>query len=133
MKWTLRTGLGSLAAASTLAMAFGGAGAASATAAHHAARPSPAVTACSVASRNGGLPKTATLYSAGSAGSVRIATLNSGTIRVISVSAATGYRASVDSASGSSVDVYFRHGTHTVKFEAEINDAGGLTTRVTTC
>jgi len=51
---------------------------------------------------------------------------------VVTVSSAKGYRASIDSSSGSSVDVYFRHGAHTVKFEAEINDSGGLTVLVTT-
>jgi len=30
------------------------------------------------------------------------------------------------------VDVYFHRGSHTVKFEAEINDLGTLTIRVTT-
>jgi len=54
-----------------------------------------------------------------------------GTIRVVKVSAAKGYKTVVDSSSGSSVDVYFRHGTHTLKFEAEVNDSGGLTVRVT--
>jgi len=49
------------------------------------------------------------------------------------VTPAKGYRAVVDSSSGSSVDVYFHHGKHTMKFEAEINDAGGLTILVTTC
>jgi hypothetical protein len=66
------------------------------------------------------------------AGSVKIAAVNSGTVRVVTVNAAQGYIASVDSASGSSVDVYFRHGTRTLKFEAEINDSGGLTVLVTT-
>jgi hypothetical protein len=78
------------------------------------------------------LPRTATWYRAGAAGSVKIAAVNSGTVRVVTVNAAQGYIASVDSASGSSVDVYFRHGTRTVKFEAEINDSGGLTVLVTT-
>jgi len=77
------------------------------------------------------LPRTATWYRAVPAGSVRIAAVNSGAIRVLNVRAAKGYRVTVDSASGSSVDVYFRHGTHTVKFEAEINDSGGLTVLVT--
>ncbi|MFZ2057726.1 MAG: hypothetical protein WAV54_10020 [Acidimicrobiales bacterium] len=76
--------------------------------------------------------KTAAWYRAGAAGSVKIAAVNSGTIGVGSVNAAQGYIASVDSSSGSPVDVYFRHGTHAVKFEAEINDSGGLTVLVTT-
>ena len=45
------------------------------------------------------------------------------------VHAAKGWRVAIDSSVGSSVDVYFRHVTHTLKFEAEINDAGGLTVR----
>ena len=59
--------------------------------------------------------------------------VNSGTIKVVKVSSSVGWRAVVDSSSGSSVDVYFHQGKHTVKFEAEINDAGGLTVRVTPC
>ena len=46
---------------------------------------------------------------------------------------ARGYRSFVDSGWGSSVDVYFHNRTSNVKFEAEINDSGGLTVTVTTC
>jgi len=136
MKRIFKIGTGSLIAASTLAaaLALAGPGAASASAVQRHQSSSTATAAvCSRSSRNYGLPRTATSYRAGAAGSVRIATVNSGTIRVVSVSAAKGYRVSVDSSSGSSVDVYFRHGNHTVKFEAEINDSGGLTVLVTTC
>jgi hypothetical protein len=67
------------------------------------------------------------------AGSVTIAPLHHGTIRVVRATAAPGWHAYVDSSSGSSVDVYFRSGHHMVKFEAEINDAGGLTITLTKC
>ncbi|MGD0082781.1 MAG: hypothetical protein ABSD78_06230 [Acidimicrobiales bacterium] len=77
------------------------------------------------------LPKTPTWYRASSAGSVMVAKVNSGTIKVVKVSAAKGYKAVVDSSSGSSVDVYFRQGTRTLKFEAEVNDSGGLTVAAT--
>ncbi len=88
---------------------------------------------CRAAHKNFAFPSQATTYSAGAAGSVRIAPVNKGTIRVISVHRAPGYRGYVDSGSGSSVDVYFSgHGQH-IKFEAEINDAGGLTVTVTSC
>jgi len=127
---------GAFVACSTLAatLAFAGPGVASATVVQRPptnARTIPAV--CSTHSRSHVLPRTVTSYNAGAAGTVKVATTSSGTIRVVGVRAAKGYRSSVDSSSGSSVDVYFRHGTHTVKFEAEINDAGGLTTLVTTC
>jgi len=89
--------------------------------------------ACSTVARNYGLPQAPTWYRAGPAGSVMVGKVNSGTIKVVKVHAARGWRAFVDSSSGSSVDVYFHQGKHTLKFEAEINDAGGLTIRVTPC
>ena len=135
MKRTFKIVTGTVVAASMLAtvLAFEGPGAASATTVQR--QPSSALATTAVGSSSSWsypLPRTATWYRARGAGSVKIATVNSGTIRVVTVSAARGYRASVDSSSGSSVDVYFRHGTHTVKFEAEINDGGGLTVLVTT-
>jgi len=128
-----KIGAASLAVSTaTAALAFSGAGAASATQRHLA--PGPAhTTACAVASRNYGFPKIATTFPAGPAGSVTIRAVNSGTISVMSVHPAKGWSARVDSASGSSVDVYFRHGPHTLKFETEINDWGGLTVAVTSC
>jgi hypothetical protein len=135
MKRIFKIGTGTVVATSMLAtvLAFAGPGAASATTARRQSSSALAATALSSSSsRSYPLPRTGTWYRAGGAGSVKIATVNSGTIRVVTVSSAKGYRASVDSSSGSSVDVYFRHGTHTVKFEAEINDGGGLTVLVTT-
>jgi hypothetical protein len=72
-------------------------------------------------------------YRAGAAGTVTVAPVNSATIKVAAVHAARGYRAFVDSGQGSSVDVYFTSHTRSVKFEAEVNDGGGLTVTVTTC
>jgi hypothetical protein len=134
MKRKFRIGAVSVAAASTAvaALAFAGPGAASAA-------PRPAVVrtaqaaACGVVSRNHSFPRTATTYRAGAAGSVTVSPVNSGTIKVSGVHFAKGWRGFVDSSSGSSVDVYFRSGRHTMKFEAEINDLGGLTVIVTSC
>ncbi len=133
MKQILKIGAGSLVGASALAMAlaFAGPGMASATQRHPSSSPATA-SVRPATSKNYPLPSTAAWYRAGTAGSVKVVAVNSGTIKVVRVSAAKGYRVLVDSASGSSVDVYFRHGTHTVKFEAEINDSGGLTVLVTT-
>ena len=89
--------------------------------------------ACAAAHHNFSYPRTATSYGAGAAGSVTIAPVNKGTIKVKAVHLAPGYRAYVDSGRGSSVDVYFHNSAKRVKFEAEINDAGGLTVTVTTC
>jgi hypothetical protein len=96
---------------------------------------SAAVTAsaCATSVRNYPFPAAVTTYRAGAAGSVSVAPVNSGTIKVASVHPATGWRYFVDSTSGSSVDVYFHRGIHRIKFEAEINDFGGLTVRVTGC
>lgn len=88
---------------------------------------------CSVSTHNYSLPKAPTTYKAGTAGSVTVTRVNSGTIKVAGVHHSTGWHAFVDSSSGSSVDVYFRSGSRTIKFEAEINDSGGLTVRVTSC
>jgi hypothetical protein len=109
-------------------MLAGPAGAATTRAASIAA---PAI--CRTTHHNYPFPTQAATYKAGPAGSVTIAPVNKGTIKVASVQRAAGYRAFVDSSSGSSVDVYFRgHGRH-IKFEAEINDWGGLTVTVTNC
>ncbi|MGO9332949.1 MAG: hypothetical protein ACLQCU_02645 [Acidimicrobiales bacterium] len=135
MKRIFKIGTGTVVAASMLAtvLALAGPGAASATAVQrHSSSSQATAVVRSSSPKSYPLPRAATWYRAGTAGSVKIAALNSGTIRVVTVNAAQGYIASVDSASGSSVDVYFRHGTDTVKFEAEINDSGGLTVLVTT-
>jgi hypothetical protein len=89
--------------------------------------------ACAASAKNYPFPAAVRTYRAGAAGSVSVAPVNSGTIKVASVHPATGWRYFVDSSSGSSVDVYFHRGTHNIKFEAEINDFGGLTVRVTGC
>jgi hypothetical protein len=39
----------------------------------------------------------------------------------------------VDSTVGSSVDVYFHRAGHSVAFEAEVNDWGGVTVTVRSC
>jgi hypothetical protein len=133
MKRIFKISVGSIVAASTAAalLTLGGAGAASAAVSSR--HTSSVAAACATSSKNYRLPKTPTPYRAGTSGSVTVATVNSGTIRVAKVSAARGWSSLVDSSSGSSVDIYFHQGKHTVKFEAEINDWGGLTVRVTTC
>lgn len=129
-----RIGTGRLLAAAALAGCATTAGAAAAATTHRAAPARPAaVAACTISHRNYAFPKAATSYKAGAAGAVTIAPVNAGTIKVVKVSTAPGYHAYVDSWRGSSVDVYFRSLTHRVKFEAEINDWGGLTITVTTC
>lgn len=124
-----KMGISTIAAASVGAGALAMAGTSVASA---ATKPATAA-ACSTAARNYGFPAKATSYSAGWGGSVTVAPVNRGTIRVAAVHTNKGWRYMVDSSSGSSVDVYFRSGTHTIKFEAEINDFGGLTIRVTSC
>lgn len=89
--------------------------------------------ACQATHKNLPFPSHATTYGAGAAGSVTIAPVNKGTIRVAGVHRSPGYRAFVDSSRGSSVDVYFRGHSRHIKFEAEINDSGGLTVTVTAC
>ena len=89
--------------------------------------------ACPATHKNLPFPSQATTYGAGAAGSVTIAPVNKGTIRVAGVHRSPGYRAFVDSSRGSSVDVYFRGHSRHIKFEAEINDSGGLTVTVTSC
>lgn len=134
MNRLIRIGTGWLLAAAAVAGCAATAGAAAAATTHRAAPARPAaVAACTVWHRNYAFPKGATSYPAGAGGSVGVAPVNSGTIKVVKVSPARGYRAYVDSSQGSSVDVYFRSATHRIKFEAEINDFGGLTITVTTC
>ena len=127
-----KIGISTAAAAATFAGGLGLAASASTTPAHHSAR-SAAAASCSVARRNFAFPRSATTYRAGAAGAVAIAPVNSGSIRVVTVRPAAGYTAYVDGGQGSSVDVYLNSHTRHVKFEAEINDAGGLTVTVTSC
>lgn len=129
-----RIGTGWLLAAAAVAGCATTAGAAAATTAHRAASPRPAaVAACGVWHRNYAFPRTATSFQAGAGGWVLVAPVNRGTIKVVRITPARGYRGYVDSSWGSSVDVYFTSATHRIKFEAEINDFGGLTITVTTC
>jgi hypothetical protein len=59
--------------------------------------------------------------------------LNRETIKVVAAHPARGWRAMVDSSLGSSVDVYFHRAGHSVAFEAEVNDWGGVTVTVRSC
>ena len=122
-----------LLAASTAASGLLLAGPASASAVHRAAPAQQAVVQCAAAHHNYAFPSKPATYGAGAAGSVTVAPVDAGTIKVTAIHPARGYRAFVDSGSGSSVDVYFHNRTSSVKFEAEINDFGGLTVTVTTC
>jgi hypothetical protein len=127
-------GISAMAVAATAAGGLSLASSASATTARPQTGSHPAAAARCVAShRNYAYPGHSESFKAQSAGSVTIAPVNSGTIRVARVHAARGWHAYVDSSRGSSVDVYFRSGKHMVKFEAEINDSGGLTITLTRC
>jgi hypothetical protein len=92
-----------------------------------------AARSCHATHRNYPFPSQPRTFAAGVAGSVTIAPVNSGTIRVAKVHPAPGYRSFIDTARGSSVDVYFNGHHRSIKFEAEINDAGGLTVTVSNC
>jgi hypothetical protein len=109
------------------------AGSASASTLHRASPAQQAAAHCVAPHHNYAFPSKPTTYRAGAAGSVTVAPVNAGTIRVNAVHPARGYRSFVDSGRGSSVDVYFHNRTSNVKFEAEINDSGGLTVTITTC
>ena len=133
MNRLVKMGVSSLLAAVTVAGGVAMAGAAAAATAPRAASARPALATCHARHQNHPFPKAATTYRAGAAGTVTVAPVNAGTIKVVKASPAAGYRAHVDSRRGSSVDVYFTSSAHRVKFEAEINDSGGLTVTVTTC
>jgi hypothetical protein len=133
MNMFAKVGVSSLLAAVTVAGGVAMTGAAGAATAPRAASARPALAACHAQRQNYPFPKAATTYQAGAAGTVTVAPVNAGTIKVVKASPAKGYRAHVDSWQGSSVDVYFTSSAHRVKFEAEINDSGGLTITVTTC
>ena len=127
-------GIGTLAVAAMAAGGLAVATSAGAATSHHVAPARLAASArCRAAPHNFPYPKTTTTYRAGVAGAVSIAPVSSGTIKVSAVHYARHWHGYVDSGRGSSVDVYFRSGTHRVKFEAEINDGGGLTVTVTSC
>src|SRR5260370_29271901 len=127
-------GISALTVAATTAGALGVASAANTATARTTADSRPAAVARCVAShRNYPFPARAETFKAMTAGSVTIAPVNSGTIRVTGVHRAAGWHAYVDTRRASSVDVYFRSGRHMIKFEAEINDAGGLTVTLTKC
>ena len=128
-----KMGVSSLLAVVTVAAGAAMAGAAAAATVSRAGSARPSLATCPAQHRNYPFPKAATTYKAGAAGTVTVAPVNTGTIKVVKASPAKGYRAHVDSWRGSSVDVYFTSSTHRVKFEAEINDSGGLTITVTTC
>jgi hypothetical protein len=89
--------------------------------------------ACHATHHNYRFPKHPETFAAWNAGSVTIAPAGRRTIRVAGVKPARGWRAYVDTRRGQSVDVYFRSGRHLVKFEAEVNDAGGLTITLSNC
>jgi hypothetical protein len=129
MNRIMKLGISALMAASVAAGAVGIAGSGLAS----ASTGSSAVSACSVAAKNYAYPRTATTYRARTAGTVTVVGVNAGTIRVARVHPAAGWRSFVDTSSGSSVDIYFSSGAHRVKFEAEINDWGGLTVTITAC
>jgi hypothetical protein len=125
---------GALLATSVAAGGLLLAGPASASAGHPTASVRPAVTASCTASRHRyPFPSAPATYPAGAAGTVTVAPLTPRTIKVANVTTTAGYISRVDTARGSSVDVYFHNGTSKVKFEAEVNDSGGLTVKVTTC
>ena len=108
------------------------AGAASAATSRPTAQ-APAAGSCHATHHNYPFPSQPRTFAAAVAGSVTVAPVNSGTIRVARVHRAPGYRSFIDTARGSSVDVYFNGHHRSIKFEAEINDAGGLTVTVTNC
>jgi hypothetical protein len=133
MNRLVMAGAGALLAASTAVSGLLLAGPASASAVHRVAPAQQAAARCAAAHHNYAFPTKPATYGAGAAGSVTVAPVNAGTIKVAGVHPARGYRAFVDSGWGSSVDVYFHNRASSVKFEAEINDSGGLTVTVTTC
>jgi hypothetical protein len=134
MNRLIRMGISAAAVAATMAGVFGIAGSAGAATSGAAAMSRPAAAARCVVSRHSyAFPRRAETFKARTAGSVIIAPVNRGIIRVARVKSAAGWHAYVDSGRGSSVDVYFRSGRHMVKFEAEINDGGGLTITLTSC
>jgi hypothetical protein len=77
-------------------------------------------------------PTKATTYLAGPAGTVTLAP-GPGGLKVIAVHRNIGWSSYIDTAAGNSVDVYFRHLTSHVKFEAGIEDNGLMQRLITTC
>jgi hypothetical protein len=88
---------------------------------------------CAVSRHKYPYPKGRETFQARTAGSVTIAPARHHTVKVVGVKPAKGWHAFIDSRRGSSVDVYFRSGKHRVKFEAEVNDGGGLTVTISKC
>jgi len=125
-------GASTILAASVLSGGLLAAGPASAATSRLAAQPA-AARSCQATHHNYPFPSQPRTFAAAVAGSVTVAPVNSGTIRVAGVHRAPGYRSFIDTRRGSSVDVYFKGHHRSIKFEAEINDAGGLTVTVTNC
>jgi hypothetical protein len=96
------------------------------------AQPASAAATCHTSSSWSRPPTRPTTYTAGSAGTVTITSIRGG-LRVVSVHRNAGWLSFTDTAAGDSVDVYFRHLTHTVKFEAGIEDNGLMQRLITTC
>ena len=127
-------GISALTVAATTAGALSLIAPASAATTRTAARSATVAAAnCAVSRHNYPYPKGSETFKARAAGSVTIAPARHHTIRVTGVQPATGWHFYIDSRSGSSVDVYFRSGKLRVKFEAEINDGGGLTVTLSNC
>lgn len=127
-------GISALTAAATAAGALALVAPANAATTRTAAKSAAAAAAtCSASRHNYPYPKGPEKFQARTAGSVTIAPARHHTIKVVSANPATGWHAYIDSRSGSSVDVYFRSGKKLVKFEAEINDGGGLTVTLSNC
>jgi hypothetical protein len=89
-------------------------------------------TACHVTSTWSKPPARPTTYVAGRAGTVTLAPIPGG-LKVVAVHRNHGWSAFIDTASGNSVDVYFRHLTSRVTFEAGIEDNGLMQRLITTC
>jgi hypothetical protein len=131
MNRILMAGASTILAASVLGGGLLAAGPASAATSRPAAQ--PAAARCPATHHNYPFPSQPRTFAAAVAGSVTVAPVNPGTIRVAGVHRAPGYRSFIDTGRGSSVDVYFTGHHRSIKFEAEINDAGGLTVTVTNC
>ena len=127
-------GISALTVAATTAGTLGLAAPAHAATTGTAARSATMTAAsCAVSRHRYPYPKGQETFRALTAGSVTIAPARHHTLKVVGVKPATGWHAFIDSRRGSSVDVYFRSGKHRVKFEAEVNDSGGLTVTISKC
>jgi hypothetical protein len=133
MRYSLKRAAVAVAVTASALTAGFAAGAAGASAAVRPVVVRSAGVACSITARNYAFPRARTTYRAGAAGSVTVAPVNRETIKVVATHPALGWRATVDSVIGSSVDVYFHRVGHSIAFEAEINDGGGVTVTVRSC